>query len=98
MASTNYTLRIDEGDKRQAEQVFKSLGMNLSTGINIYIKAVGRQQKIPFELDLKDRAADGAASGAKREEKEQAYKALSGILAGHKVNLNEEREERILSK
>ncbi|MCL1788372.1 MAG: type II toxin-antitoxin system RelB/DinJ family antitoxin, partial [Defluviitaleaceae bacterium] len=52
MAGTNYTLRIDETDKQQAELVFKALGMNLSTGINIYIKAVSRQQRVPFELDL----------------------------------------------
>ena len=54
MANVNYTLRVDETDKKKAEQVFKTLGMTLSTGINIYLKAVGRQQRIPFSLAVND--------------------------------------------
>ena len=54
MGAVNYTLRIDEGDKQKAEQVFKALGMTFSTGINIYLKTVGRQQGIPFSLTVTD--------------------------------------------
>ena len=57
MATINYTLRIDETDKQKAEQVFKTLGMTFSTGINIYIKTVGRQQGIPFALTVGDIAS-----------------------------------------
>lgn len=56
MAVTNYTLRVDEADKQKAENVFKTLGMTLSTGINVYLKAVGRQQRIPFALNANDAA------------------------------------------
>lgn len=56
LAVTNYTLRIDEADKQKAENVFKTLGMTLSTGINVYLKAVGRQQRIPFALNANDAA------------------------------------------
>ena len=56
MAAVNYTLRIDEEDKQKAEQVFRSLGMTFSTGINVYIKTVGRQQKIPFALAMNEAA------------------------------------------
>jgi len=99
MASVNYTLRIDELDKRNAEQVFKDLGMTFSTGINIYIKTVGRQQKIPFELSLNEQASTIASSaGAAKDEKWAAFMALEGVLAGHEVDLNKEREKRILSR
>lgn len=54
MAITNYTLRIDDVDKKKAESVFKTLGMTFSTGINVYIKTVGRQQRIPFALNAND--------------------------------------------
>ena len=54
MPTINYSLRIDESDKQRAEQVFKALGMIFSTGINIYLKVVGRQRKIPFDLALRD--------------------------------------------
>ncbi len=56
VAITNYTLRVDETDKKKAETVFKTLGMTFSTGINIYLKAVGRQQRIPFALNANDAA------------------------------------------
>ena len=98
MAGTNYTLRIDEADKQQAELVFKALGMNLSTGINIYIKTVSRQQRIPFELDLNAQAEKIAMEAKKSlEDKENSFNALGGILAGHDVDLEKEREERIMT-
>ena len=52
MATVNYTLRLDETDKQRAEQVFKALGMSFATGMNIYVKAVGRQLGIPFSLTI----------------------------------------------
>ena len=54
MGTVNYTLRLEETDKQKAEKVFKALGMSFSTGMNIYIKAVGRQMGIPFSLTIND--------------------------------------------
>jgi len=54
MASVNYTLRMEETDKKAAEIVFKSLGMSFSTGLNVYIKKVGRERRIPFKMDLNE--------------------------------------------
>jgi len=99
VATTNYTVRIDEADRRQAERVFRALGMNLSTGINIYIKAVGRQQRVPFDLSLGEQTVAVAIdTKTSQEDKEKSFQALAGILAGHEVDLDKEREERISSK
>ena len=57
MANSNYTLRLDEGDRAQAEQIFKKLGMSLATGINIYLKTVIQQKRIPFILEVDDKSA-----------------------------------------
>ena len=97
MATVNYTLRIDEHDKQSAEQVFKKLGMTFSTGVNVYIKTVSRQSRIPFDLALNEFSAAPTMPEANisRAEKENAFIALSGILAGHEVDLDKEREERI---
>jgi DNA-damage-inducible protein J len=52
MATVNYTIRLDEADKLAAEHVFNQLGLTLAAGLNVYVKAVVRQQGIPFELSL----------------------------------------------
>jgi len=64
MASINYTLRMDETDKKAAEQVFKNLGMSFATGMNIYIKKVGRERRIPFNMDLNEVVTPGTLRGA----------------------------------
>jgi DNA-damage-inducible protein J len=93
MAAINYTVRFDESDKLRAERVFNELGLTMAAGLNVYIKMVARQQRIPFDLAL-----DKTIPIITREEKEKSVKALAGLLAGYEVDLDKEREERILSK
>ena len=93
MAAVNYTVRLDEADKQAAERVFNDLGLTMAAGLNVYVKMVARQRKIPFELALNVRKPNTT-----REQKEKSVKALSGLLAGYDVDLEKEREERILSR
>ncbi len=44
------SLRIDDEVKKDAERVCADIGMSMSTAINIYLKKVGRERRIPFEL------------------------------------------------
>ena len=44
------SLRIDDDVKRSAEQVCADIGISLSTAINIYLKKLGKERRIPFEL------------------------------------------------
>ena len=50
MATTSVTIRMDESLKKQAEVLFEEMGLNMTTAINIFTKAVVRQGKIPFEI------------------------------------------------
>lgn len=50
MATTNLSIRIDKETKRQAEELFGNLGMNISTAFNIFIKQSLRVRGIPFEI------------------------------------------------
>lgn len=50
MATTNVTIRMDENLKKQAETVFDEMGMNMTTAMTVFVKAVVRQGKIPFEI------------------------------------------------
>ena len=53
MTETRLSVRVDNATKRQAEAVFTALGMNLSTGINIFLAQVARSRAIPFALELR---------------------------------------------
>jgi len=52
MAQTSINIRIDEDLKKQAEFLFSEFGMNMTTAFTIFIKAVVREQKIPFEIAM----------------------------------------------
>lgn len=44
------SLRIDDDIKKSAEQVCADIGISMSTAITIYLKKLGRERRIPFEL------------------------------------------------
>ena len=52
MATTNISIRMDEGLKKQADILFNELGMNVSTAFNIFVRQAVREGKIPFEVSL----------------------------------------------
>jgi DNA-damage-inducible protein J len=94
MGTTNFTVRLDDVDRTMAEEVFERLGLTMSAGINVYVKTVARLRKIPFELSLETEPQ--LANRPKQVEKEKSARALIGLLAGHEVDLEREREERVL--
>ena len=50
MATTTVSIRIDEELKRQAEDLFADLGLNLTTAMTSFIRQSVREQRIPFAL------------------------------------------------
>lgn len=50
METSNLSVRVDVNDKKSFEQFCANVGMNVSTAINMFIKAVLREQKLPFEI------------------------------------------------
>ena len=53
MASTNLNGRVDADVKKSAETVLDELGMNMSTAVNMFLRAVIREEGIPFKVSLK---------------------------------------------
>ena len=43
-------LSIDDDVKREAEQVCEDMGMSMSTAVNIDLKRLSRERRIPFEV------------------------------------------------
>ena len=50
ITDTKLTIRMNNATKKECEAILNSLGMNMTTGINIFAKAVVRHRGIPFEL------------------------------------------------
>ena len=50
MAQANLSVRIDEKDKKNFELFCSETGMNVSVAINMFIKSVLREHKLPFEI------------------------------------------------
>ncbi len=54
MPQTNVNIRMDTEIKQEAEQLFESLGLNMSTAFNIFIRQSLRTGSIPFEITTRD--------------------------------------------
>lgn len=52
MATTNLNIRIDKAIKDQAEEIFNELSLNMTTAVNMFLRAAIREHGIPFELKL----------------------------------------------
>lgn len=50
MAKVSTNITIDAEVKKQAQELFADLGLDLSTAINIYLKKALAEQGIPFEV------------------------------------------------
>ncbi len=50
MSSINVTIRMDEETKKQADNLFSDLGLNLSSAITVFVRQAIREQAIPFTI------------------------------------------------
>ena len=69
MAQATFSVRMDEVLKKQFDGLCQEFGMNASTAINVFARAVVRQRRIPFEISSPE-------SEITREGAMQAFTAL----------------------
>lgn len=50
MATTNISIRMDTELKKQAETMLADMGLNMTTAMNLFLRQVVRQGRIPFEI------------------------------------------------
>ena len=55
MYDTAITFRTNSKTKASAQKVFSSLGMDLSTALNIFLAKAVRTKSIPFDVSLNDK-------------------------------------------
>lgn len=56
MGQAIFSVRMDEDLKKEFEELCNDFGMNMTTAINIFAKAVVRERKIPFEIEESKKA------------------------------------------
>ena len=48
------SIRVKDDVKKNAELVCAEIGMSVSTAINIFLKRLGNEGRIPFEIGIND--------------------------------------------
>ena len=62
MAKISTNISIDADVKKQAQELFAALGLDLSTAINIYLKKAISEHGIPFDVRVETPNAETIAA------------------------------------
>ena len=52
MATTTVSFRTDADLRKDADRFFETVGMTMSTAINLYLRKIVMEQRIPFEISV----------------------------------------------
>lgn len=52
MSQATLSIRVNSEDKKDFENFCEQAGMNVSVAVNMFVKAVIREQRLPFEVKI----------------------------------------------
>lgn len=70
MAQTNVSIRMDEGLKKQFEQICSEIGMSMTTAFCVFAKTMVREHGFPFELKADPFYSESNMNELKRRKEE----------------------------
>lgn len=83
-------VRVEEKTKKAASKVLKSVGLDLSSGINIFLRQVAVEEGLPFKPTRKSlkeiraewdkQVAEALRSGKRYETAEELFKDLDKLV------------------
>ena len=81
MATTNLNIRTDKEIKDQADRIFSELGLNMTTAINMFLRATIRENGIPFtlKLDVPNEITAAAIQEGRRIASDNSVKGYTGM-------------------
>ena len=81
MAQGTLTIKLDNETKKEFNEFCEEIGINMTTALNMFIKKVIREQRIPFELSLNKPNLETlmAIEETKRIAKDPNIKAYSSV-------------------
>lgn len=94
MALATFSVRMDDTLKKQFDGLCQEFGMNASTAINVFARAVVRQRRIPFEIASPE--ADITREGAMQAFMELRNQAKQNGVSG--MSLEEINKEIALAR
>ena len=56
-------IRVNDEVKKEAETIFKSLGLNMSVAMNLFLKKCINENGIPFDLKLPNKETNKILNG-----------------------------------
>ena len=78
MAETvRVSVRVDKDVKEQCEKIYKELGLNLSTAVNVFLRQSARAGGFPFEVTL---GTDNSAEPASSSEENGSYNEIEDMI------------------
>jgi len=80
MAQTTLNVRMDENVKKQFDAFCADVGMNASVAVNLFVKAVLRERRIPFEIAASDDPFFGEANQARLRKSIEQLNAGKGTV------------------
>ena len=82
MSKTSMSIRLDSEVKEQAQQVFNSLGMDMTTAINIFLRQAIQYQGLPFDvrLDESRKLVDVLADLDQNRNMSQSFVSVSDLM------------------
>lgn len=75
MQQATLSIRVNSEDKKNFEEFCEQAGLNVSVAVNMFVKAVIREQKLPFEVK--------ADSFYSRENMERLEKSVQQLKDGN---------------
>jgi DNA-damage-inducible protein J len=93
MGAVNVTIRVDENTKKEFDEFCASVGMNITTAVHMYMKAVLRTRQLPFTVTdmptakkdskqaLKQAFAKAQAESVAKGRDQTSMKEINAVIA-----------------
>lgn len=97
MATTNLTVRVDEDIRKEFDSFCENVGLNATSAVNMFIKAVVRTRTLPFIVtDITDEDQNNRVMMAKMKNAIQSMREQS-VLSGNEAMTMDEINSEIAS-
>ena len=90
MATTNLTVRVDEDVRKEFDSFCENVGLNATSAVNMFIKAVLRTRTLPFVVtDIVDEEQGDRVTVAKMKAAIQSMREQSALNGNDTMTMNE---------